>query len=61
SGKGIAADALPHIFEPFYTSKRGGLGLGLFVSQDIVQDHGGRIEVESRVGEGTTFTIWLPT
>jgi len=61
SGKGIAADALPHIFEPFYTSKRGGLGLGLFVSQNIVQDHGGQIEVETSVGEGTTFTIWLPT
>ena len=61
TGKGIAPDALTHIFDPFYSDKPEGLGLGLFVSRNIVEDHGGRIEVETRVGEGTTFTIWLPT
>jgi PAS domain S-box-containing protein len=60
SGEGISSDVLPHIFEPFFTSKPEGLGLGLFISQDIVQRHGGRIEVESQVGRGTTFTVCLP-
>jgi PAS domain S-box-containing protein len=60
SGMGIAPDALPHVFDPFYTTKTEGLGLGLYISQNIVEDHGGHIEVESQVGEGTTFTVWLP-
>jgi PAS domain S-box-containing protein len=61
SGTGIDPDALPHIFDPFYSGKPEGLGLGLFVSRNIVTDHGGRIEVETEMGEGTTFTVWLPT
>jgi signal transduction histidine kinase len=60
SGEGISPDVLPHIFEPFYTSKPEGLGLGLFISQEIVRQHGGRIDVESQVGKGTIFTVWLP-
>lgn len=61
-GVGIEADALERIFEPFYTSKPSGqgTGLGLCVAHDIVKDHGGWIQTESRVGVGTTFTIHLP-
>ncbi|MFO1458124.1 MAG: ATP-binding protein [Verrucomicrobiota bacterium] len=60
TGSGIAADQLNRLFEPFYTTKRKGSGLGLMVVQRIVQDHGGRIDVESEVGRGTTFRIRLP-
>jgi len=60
SGIGIDPDALPHIFDPFYSGKSEGLGLGLFVSRNIVADHGGHIEVETSLGEGTTLTVWLP-
>lgn len=59
-GVGIAAEALPHVFEPFYTTKPEGMGLGLYISQDIVRGHGGHIQVESQVGYGTRFAIWLP-
>jgi PAS domain S-box-containing protein len=60
SGVGIPADVLPHVFDPFYSTKLSGLGLGLFISKDIVEQHGGRIDVEDGGGEGTTFTVWLP-
>ncbi len=60
-GVGIPEEHLPHIFEPFYTSKEsGGSGLGLAISQNIVERHGGHIELKSVVGEGTTFKIVLP-
>ncbi len=60
-GIGIPAEHLPHIFEPFYTTKEsGGSGLGLAISQNIVERHGGHIEVYSVVGQGTTFKILLP-
>ncbi len=60
-GIGIPDEHLAHIFEPFYTTKEaGGSGLGLAISQNIVERHGGTIEVKSVVGEGTTFTIVLP-
>jgi two-component system, NtrC family, sensor kinase len=61
-GSGIPADILPNIFEPFVTTKEGGksVGLGLAVSQNILERHGGRIEVESAPGKGTTFTVTLP-
>jgi two-component system NtrC family sensor kinase len=64
TGSGIPETLLPHIFEPFFTSKEGGtegsVGLGLAVVYGIVQRHGGRIEVDSAVGQGTTFRITLP-
>ena len=60
-GIGIPAEHLPHIFEPFYTSKEaGGSGLGLAISQNIVERHGGHIDMTSVVGQGTTFKIVLP-
>jgi two-component system NtrC family sensor kinase len=60
-GIGIPDEHLSHIFEPFYTTKEaGGSGLGLAISQNIVERHGGDIQVKSVVGEGTTFRIVLP-
>jgi len=60
TGCGISEERLKNIFDPFFTTKRNGTGLGLSVSYGIVQNHGGKIDVESRVGEGTTFRIFLP-
>jgi signal transduction histidine kinase len=60
TGSGIAATALAQIFEPLYTTKPGGTGLGLYIVQEIVAAHGGQITVESREGYGTTFTLTLP-
>jgi len=62
SGSGIAPENLPRIFDPFFTTKgaRKGTGLGLSVSYGIVREHGGDIEVESRLGEGTRFLLVFP-
>jgi two-component system nitrogen regulation sensor histidine kinase GlnL len=60
TGTGIKADALKEIFNPFYSTKGGGLGLGLALSLKIVEEHGGTIKAESVPGKGTTFTIYLP-
>jgi len=60
SGAGIAPKDLPHIFEPFYTTKANGTGLGLAVVHGIIKEHGGRIEVQSHPGQGTTMRIHLP-
>jgi PAS domain S-box-containing protein len=60
TGGGIPQEQLNRIFEPFYTTKKKGSGLGLMIVQRIVRAHNGRIELESRVGRGTTFRIWLP-
>ncbi|MCI0746819.1 MAG: ATP-binding protein [Verrucomicrobia subdivision 3 bacterium] len=60
TGGGIPEDQINRIFEPFYTTKKKGSGLGLMIVQRIVRDHGGRIELESRLKQGTTFRIWLP-
>jgi PAS domain S-box-containing protein len=59
TGTGIPPDVLPHIFDAFYSTKSEGLGVGLFVSKSIVDQHGGRIEVESQLDVGTTFAVWL--
>jgi signal transduction histidine kinase len=63
TGTGIEAEALKKIFDPFFTtSKPGeGTGLGLSISYGIIKDHAGEISVESRLGEGSTFTVVLPT
>jgi two-component system, sporulation sensor kinase E len=60
TGGGIPQEQINRIFEPFYTTKKKGSGLGLMIVQRIVRAHGGRIELESQVGRGTTFRIWLP-
>jgi signal transduction histidine kinase len=60
TGPGIPADVLPRISEPFYTTKTAGTGLGLPLSYNIIREHGGRIEVDSAAGRGTTFIITLP-
>jgi two-component system NtrC family sensor kinase len=60
TGAGLAPDEATRIFEPFYTTKADGTGLGLAVSYGIIQQHGGRIEVHSTPGQGTTFTVLLP-
>jgi signal transduction histidine kinase len=62
TGHGIDANDLGHIFEPFYTTKKAGsgVGLGLSTTYGIVERHGGTLSVESRPGQGTTFTIRLP-
>ncbi len=60
TGGGIPPEQINRIFEPFYTTKARGSGLGLMIVQRIVRAHNGRIELESNVGRGTTFRIWLP-
>jgi PAS domain S-box-containing protein len=62
TGKGIPPEIIPRLFDPFFTTKPvgKGTGLGLSVSYNIVEKHGGKIEVQSEVGKGTTFRVWLP-
>ena len=67
TGVGIAEENVQRIFDPFFTTKvaptdtgRGGNGLGLSVCKDVIESHGGRIDVESHLGDGTVFTVWLP-
>ncbi|MBI5078747.1 hypothetical protein HZB08_01850 [Candidatus Saganbacteria bacterium] len=61
TGEGIPADRLSNIFDPFYTTKETGSGMGLAVTYRIIKEHTGEIEVESKVGEGTIFKLCLPT
>jgi C4-dicarboxylate-specific signal transduction histidine kinase len=61
NGIGIPSEHIPHIFEPFYTTKKSGTGLGLSISRDIVKRMGGHIGVESEAARGTTFTVSLST
>lgn len=60
SGAGLTSDEATRIFEPFYTTKTDGTGLGLAVSYGIIQQHGGRLEVNSAPGQGSIFTVLLP-
>jgi len=66
TGQGIEPDQLPHLFERFYRTDRarardsGGTGLGLPIVKEIIEAHGGRVSVESTVGMGSIFTLWLP-
>jgi two-component system, sporulation sensor kinase E len=60
TGGGIPQEQINRIFEPFYTTKKKGTGLGLMIVQRIIRAHNGRVELDSHVGRGTTFRIWLP-
>src|ERR671931_2299002 len=60
TGSGIPAAQLPHIFEPFYTTKAEGTGLGLYIVREIMMAHAGQITVQSGEGQGTTFRVTLP-
>jgi len=61
NGPGIPEEVKSHIFDPFFTTKSEGTGLGLSVSNSIIEDHGGTITLASEQGQGTTFSINLPT
>ena len=60
NGPGITEEQRTRLFVPYFTTKKGGTGLGLAIVQGIVSDHGGRVEVQSAPGAGTTFTLILP-
>jgi two-component system, sporulation sensor kinase E len=60
TGSGISQEQINRIFEPFYTTKTKGSGLGLMIVQRIVREHGGQIGVESDPGKGTRVRVWLP-
>jgi C4-dicarboxylate-specific signal transduction histidine kinase len=60
TGPLISEETLPHIFEPFYTTKKNGTGLGLSISYDIIRQHQGEIHIENGDRQGVTFTVWLP-
>jgi signal transduction histidine kinase len=60
TGVGIAPEVVPRLFDTFFSTKEGGSGLGLALTQQIVKDHGGDLAVESTVGKGTTFTVSIP-
>jgi hypothetical protein len=61
NGKGIEKEAMERIFEPYYSTKKLGIGLGLTITKRIVQEHGGKISVESEAGTGTTTTVEVPS
>ena len=61
TGKGIPQESIQKIFDPFFTNKSEGTGMGLSVAHGIISDHHGIIEVESEIGRGTTFYIYLPS
>ncbi|MGI9533430.1 MAG: two-component system sensor histidine kinase NtrB, partial [Thermodesulfobacteriota bacterium] len=61
TGSGITKDDIDNIFTPFFTTKSGGTGLGLFMSNRIISKHGGAIFVDSKPGEGAEFKVYLPT
>lgn len=60
TGKGISPEIMVNLFNPFFTTKEEGLGLGLYISKRIIEEHEGTMSVESEPGQGTAFTIWLP-
>jgi signal transduction histidine kinase len=60
SGKGMSEEELKHIFDPFFSKKKDGMGIGLYLTKKIIEAHEGKIECESRMGEGTSFFIQMP-
>jgi two-component system sensor histidine kinase PilS (NtrC family) len=60
TGVGMSREALEHIFEPFFSTKSGGTGLGLATVARVVEEHGGSIDTQSELGQGTTFTVRFP-
>jgi signal transduction histidine kinase len=60
TGKGIPPEAIDKIFQAYYTSKKGGTGLGLAMTQRIVKEHGGQLSVTSEMGKGSDFQLRLP-
>ncbi len=60
SGSGIAPEHAARLFQPYFTTKKHGTGLGLFVTRQLIADHGGTVSFESHLGEGTTFRVFLP-
>jgi len=60
TGIGIPPEDIEKIFEPLFTTKARGIGLGLAICEKLVAANGGKIDVESQIGEGTTFCVWLP-
>jgi signal transduction histidine kinase len=60
SGQGVPPEILPRLFEPYFSTKSGGSGLGLPIARKNIEEHGGRIEVQSKPGDGTTVTVMLP-
>jgi signal transduction histidine kinase/putative methionine-R-sulfoxide reductase with GAF domain len=60
SGVGIPGEDIDKLFDPFFSTKEGGIGLGLSIAHRIIDQHHGKIEVESAAGKGTLFTVWLP-
>ena len=60
SGIGIPPEYLKKLFDPFFSTKEGGIGLGLSIAHRIIDQHHGKVEVESQPGKGTTFHLWLP-
>jgi len=60
SGIGIKSKDLPHLFDPFFSTKESGAGLGLSITHGIIKEHGGKISVESKLGKGTKFVLELP-
>jgi len=60
-GPGVSVENLPHLFEPFYTTKPGGMGMGLSISRSIIEDHGGRLWASANVPRGATFYFTVPS
>jgi two-component system sensor histidine kinase HydH len=59
-GRGITEENLPFVFNPFFSTKATGTGMGMAIAQRLVQEHLGRMELDSQVGRGTTVSLLLP-
>jgi signal transduction histidine kinase len=61
TGSGVSEELIEKIFEPFFSTKKGGLGLGLPLAKKVIEEHGGRIEFSSKLGQGSEVNIYIPT